>query len=145
MRDLAPAVADSPAAGPAFDMDHPPVSARPPVVTSLDYSDYVGRIAIGRVHGGSISRAEEVAVFDREGRLTRQRVLQVLEFEALGRREVQTVAAGDICAVTGLDPIDIGNTIASAEAPEPLPLIAVDRPTLHMIFRVNDGPFAGQW
>ena len=113
-------------------------------VTSLDYSDYVGRIAIGRVHGGSISRAEEVAVFDREGRLTRQRVLQVLEFEALGRREVQTVAAGDICAVTGLDPIDIGNTIASAEAPEPLPLIAVDRPTLHMIFRVNDGPFAGK-
>jgi GTP-binding protein len=114
------------------------------LVTTLDYSDYVGRIAIGRVFAGTIRPGMPVTVLDRDGKPTAQKVLQVLAFDGLGRRETAAVSAGDICAVVGLDPIGIGYTIADREQPAALPVVAVDEPTLHMVFRVNDSPFAGR-
>ena len=114
------------------------------LVTTLDYSSYVGRIAIGRVFAGTIRTGQQVAVLGRDGARSQQKVAQVLGFEGLGRREVAEVRAGDICAIVGLDPIDIGNTIAAIDNPVALPTIHVDEPTLHMTFRVNDGPFAGR-
>ena len=113
-------------------------------VTSLDYSDYVGRIAVGKISSGSVSRAQQVAVMGRDGGLTNQRVVQVFEFEGLGRKEVETVSAGDICAIAGLDPVNIGDTVTCAENPRRLASVIIDEPTLHMTFRVNDGPFAGK-
>jgi GTP-binding protein len=114
------------------------------LVTTLDYNDYVGRIAIGRVFGGVLHDRERVAVLRRDGSQTLQQVGELHTFDGLGRRRVDEVRAGDICAVIGLDPIDIGDTIADLERPESLPLIRIDEPTLHMIFRVNDSPFAGR-
>ncbi len=114
------------------------------LVTTLDYSDYVGRIAIGRVIAGSISEGQQVTVINREHKQTKQRVLQVLTFEGLSRKPVEKAIAGDICAIVGLDPVDIGNTIACADNPRALATIAVDEPTLSMTMRVNDGPFAGK-
>lgn len=114
------------------------------LVTTLDYSDYVGRIGIGRVFAGTIKPGMSVKVFNRDGKTTQQRVLQVLAFDGLGRREVQAVTAGDICAIVGLDPVGIGYTIADPEKGAQLPTIAVDEPALHMTFRVNDSPFAGK-
>ncbi len=114
------------------------------LVVTLDYNDYVGRIAIGRVFAGTLKKGESIIVIDRNGKQTRQRAQQLYQFEGLGRKEVDFVEAGDICAVVGLDPVDIGNTIASAENPIALPTIEVDEPTLTMTFRVNDSPFAGQ-
>lgn len=114
------------------------------LVTTLDYSDYVGRIAIGRVFSGTISAGEQVTVIDRQSKHTQQKVMQLHQFHGLGKKQVDTVAAGDICAVVGLDPVDIGNTITCAEKPSQLPVIAVDEPTMHMTFRINDGPFAGR-
>ncbi|MBN1436419.1 MAG: translational GTPase TypA [Sedimentisphaerales bacterium] len=114
------------------------------LVTSLEYSDYVGRIAIGRVFAGSVSEGAPVTVIDNQGRHTLQKVLKIHQFHGLGRKEVLSIEAGDICAISGLDPIDIGNTIACPDKPSALPIIAVDEPTMHTTFRVNDGPFAGQ-
>jgi len=113
-------------------------------VTTLDWSDYVGRIAIGRVYSGRVEKGQSVAVIDRNGNLSVQKILQVFTFEGLGREEQEGVGAGDVCAVVGLKPIHIGDTISDAEAPGALDSIAVDEPTLHMTFRVNDGPFAGR-
>jgi GTP-binding protein len=114
------------------------------LVTTLDYSDYVGRIAIGRVFAGELHLGKSVVVIDRSGKSHTEKPQSLLEFEGLGRKEVKTVRAGDICAVVGLEEIDIGNTITDPENPRALPPIAVDEPTLHMTFRVNDGPFAGR-
>ncbi|MCC7192920.1 MAG: translational GTPase TypA [Phycisphaeraceae bacterium] len=114
------------------------------LAVTLDYSDYVGRIAIGRVMAGTLHKGDNVTVISRNGGQTRQRAQQLYQFEGLGRREVDVVEAGDICAVVGLDPIDIGDTIADADNPIALPSIEIDAPTLTMSFRVNDGPFAGQ-
>jgi GTP-binding protein len=114
------------------------------LVTTLDYNDYVGRIAIGRVFGGILRDRQKVAVLRRDGTLTEQQLGELHTFDGLGRRRVDEIRAGDICAVIGLDPIDIGDTIADPQQPEPLPLIRIDEPTLHMIFRVNDSPFAGR-
>ncbi|MCA9237766.1 MAG: translational GTPase TypA, partial [Planctomycetales bacterium] len=113
-------------------------------VTTLDYSDYVGRIAIGRVHAGVIKRRQQVAVIDHLGEVARRQVSQLLAFEGLERVEVDEVSAGDLCAVVGLEPIEIGDTIADSEHPHRLPPTKVDEPTLHMTFRVNDGPFSGR-
>ncbi len=113
-------------------------------VTTLDYSDYTGRVGIGRVLAGSIKEGQPVTVFARDGTSTKQRVLHVYEFEGLGRKRASQVGAGDICAIVGLDPVDIGSTIASADDAKPLTPIAVDEPTLNMTIRVNDSPFAGR-
>jgi GTP-binding protein len=113
------------------------------LVTSLDYSDYLGKIAVGRVFAGSVSQAEAITVIDAGGKHTQQKVTQLFSFDGLGKKNADTVVAGDICAIAGLDPVDIGNTIACADEPSALPLVAVDEPTMHMTFRINDGPFAG--
>ncbi|MFZ9032766.1 MAG: translational GTPase TypA [Anaerohalosphaeraceae bacterium] len=114
------------------------------MVTSLDYSDYLGKIAIGRVFAGSVSQAQAIAVIDSEGKHTQQKVTKLFRFDGLGKKSADTIVAGDICAIAGLAPVDIGNTIACADEPSALPIIAVDEPTMHMTFRINDGPFAGQ-
>jgi len=114
------------------------------LVTTLDYSDYVGKIAIGRIFAGTISAGESVIVINRKGEQTRERVLKLLQFEGLGRKDVESAHAGDICAVVGLDPVDIGDTIACADNPLALKTIAVDEPTLNMTLRVNDSPFCGR-
>ena len=113
------------------------------LVTSLDYSDYLGKIAIGRVFAGSVSQAQRIAVIDTEGKHTQQKVTQLFTFDGLGKKPADTIVAGDICAIAGLAPVDIANTIACADEPSALPIVAVDEPTMHMTFRINDGPFAG--
>jgi GTP-binding protein len=114
-------------------------------VVSLDYSDFVGRIAIGKVIAGKVRKGQKVAVLkQRDGRRLDDTIVQVLEFDRLGRREVDEISAGDICALVGLDQADIGDTIADPDNAQALPPIAIDEPTLDMVFRINDSPFAGQ-
>jgi len=114
------------------------------LVTSIDYSEYIGRIAIGRVDAGVIKRDEAVTVISRTGEMKKQFPTELFSFDGLGREKTDRVEAGDLCAVAGLNPIEIGDTIADSENPSPLPSIAVDEPTLHITFRVNNGPFAGR-
>ncbi len=114
------------------------------LITALDYSDYVGRIGIGRVHRGTLRPSRPVVVMHRDGTRKPEQISELFVFDGLGRRKVDKVTAGDICAVVGLESVDIGNTIADAEQPEPLTLIRIDEPTLHMTFRVNDSPFVGR-
>jgi len=114
------------------------------LVTNQEYSDYVGRIAIGRVFAGQISESQRVTVIDTKGLHTQQKVMQIHQFYGLGRKQVSSVQAGDICAISGLDPVDIGDTIASADKPSQLAVVPVDEPTMKMTFRINDGPFAGR-
>ncbi len=114
------------------------------LVTTLDWSDYVGRIGIGRVFAGRINKGQKIAMLKHDGRRVDDTVAQLYTFDRLGRIEAKTVEAGDICAVVGLDKIDIGDTIADFDNPIALPPLKVDEPTLDMIFRINDSPFAGQ-
>ena len=114
------------------------------LVTNQEYSDYVGRIAIGRLFAGQLSEGQKVTVIDSEGLHTLQKVMQIHQFHGLGRKQVSQVQAGDICAISGLNPIEIGNTIACADKPSRLAVIPVDEPTMSMTFRINDGPFAGR-
>ncbi len=114
------------------------------LVTNQEYSDYVGRIAIGRIFAGQIIEGQRVTVIDAEGLHTQQKVTQIHQFDGLGRKRVSSVQAGDICAISGLDPVEIGETIACADKPSRLAVISVDEPTMTMTFRVNDGPFAGR-
>ncbi len=114
------------------------------MVTAILYSDYVGRIAVGRVTAGKISPSMPVILVNRAGEQFKQRVLEVEVFEALGRIKAQEVSAGDICAVIGLEHVEIGATITDQENPRPLPPVKVDEPTVTMAFRVNDSPFAGR-
>lgn len=114
------------------------------LVTTLDYSDYVGRIGIGRVMAGTIKSGQQVARIDRHGAQSRQRVGQLFQFDGLSRREVQEIQAGDLCAVVGLETVDIGDTLADMANPVALPAVAIDEPTLDMTFRINTSPFAGQ-
>ena len=114
------------------------------LVTTLDYSDYVGKIAIGRIFSGHINKGQNVTVIDRNGRQTRQKVQILYQFQGLGRKEVDSIPAGELCAVAGLESVDIGNTIADTDNPKAIPVISVDEPTMTMTFRVNDGPFAGR-
>ena len=114
------------------------------LITTLDYSDYVGRIGIGRVFAGAIRAGQEAVVIDRHGRQRKARVGQLFRFDGLGRTEVARVDVGDLCAVVGLEQVDIGDTIADPEHPVALPTVPVDEPTMHMTFRINEGPFAGR-
>jgi GTP-binding protein len=114
------------------------------LVTNQEYSEYVGRIAIGKVFAGKITEGQPVTVIDADGLHTQQKVMHIHQFFGLGRRQVSSVQAGDICAISGLDPVEIGNTIACADKPSQLAVISVDEPTMAMTFRVNDGPFAGK-
>ncbi len=114
------------------------------LVTTLDYNDYVGRIGVGRVFAGTLRPSIDVALLHRNGTRTTERVGELYVFDGLGRRRVEQVVAGDICAVVGIESVDIGSTLADAENPEPLPIVSIDEPTLHMTFRVNDSPFAGR-
>lgn len=125
----------------------PPVDIDKPtqmLVTTIDFSEFVGRIGIGRVFGGVLENRQRIQVFDRQGNSTTQQVAQLMTFDGLDRVETDRVVCGDICAVVGLNPINIGDTICDADNPQPLPPITVDDPTLHMTFRVNDSPFAGK-
>ncbi|MEM1108688.1 MAG: translational GTPase TypA [Planctomycetota bacterium] len=114
------------------------------MVTTIQYSDYVGRIAVGRVTAGRINAGQQVTVINRAGEGKQQKILKLNAFDGLKQKEVPQVIAGDICAVVGLDPIDIGDTIACPDRPEALPAVEIDEPTLTMTFRVNDSPFAGR-
>ena len=114
------------------------------LITTLDYNDYVGRIGIGRVFAGTLQAGHTVTVIHRDGTHARETIGELFVFEGLGRRKVDRVPAGDICAVVGLESVDIGNTIADPEDPQPLPLITIEEPTLHMTMRINDSPFVGR-
>jgi GTP-binding protein len=114
------------------------------LVTALDYSDYVGRIGIGRVFRGTLQNRAPILQFHRDGSTSAGKIKQLFVFDGLGRIEVDAVACGDLCAVVGLETVDIGDTIADPEAPEPLPLIAIDEPTLTMLFMANNSPVYGQ-
>ncbi len=114
------------------------------LVTTLDYSDYVGRIAIGKIFNGKIKKNQRIAMLKHDGRRVDTNVKQLYTFDRLGRAETDEVRAGDICAVVGLEGVDIGDTLCDLENPVALPPVVVDEPTLDMIFRINDSPFAGQ-
>ncbi|MGV3761533.1 translational GTPase TypA [Parapedobacter sp.] len=113
-------------------------------VTSLDYSSFVGRIAIGRVARGTIRENQPVSLVKRDGKIVKSRVKELHTFEGLGRVKVQEVKAGDICAVVGIEGFDIGDTIADFENPEQLEVIHIDEPTMNMLFTINNSPFFGK-
>jgi GTP-binding protein len=113
-------------------------------ITSLDYSSFVGRIAIGRVHRGVIKENQPVTLIKRDGKMVKSRVKELYTFEGLGKIRATEVKSGDICAVVGIDGFDIGDTIADFEAPEQLPVIKIDEPTMNMLFTINNSPFFGK-
>ncbi|MFY7900205.1 MAG: translational GTPase TypA, partial [Chitinophagaceae bacterium] len=113
-------------------------------ITSLDYSAFLGRIAVGRVARGSISEGQGFSLMRTDGRIQKSKVKELYIFEALGKRKVTQVMAGDICAVVGLEDFTIGDTIADAENPEALAVISVDEPTMSMMFSINNSPFFGK-
>ena len=113
-------------------------------ITSLDYSNFVGRIAIGRIARGTISENQQIALCKADGSIKKMRVKELHTFEGLGKNKVQMVSAGDICAVTGIEDFEIGDTIADVENPEPLKRISIDEPTMNMLFTINNSPFFGK-
>jgi len=113
-------------------------------ITSLDYSSFVGRIAIGRVHRGTIKENQPVTLIKRDGRVVKSRVKELYTFEGLGKIRTTEVSSGDICAVVGIDGFDIGDTISDFENPEQLPVISIDEPTMNMLFTINNSPFFGK-
>ena len=113
-------------------------------ITSLDYSSFVGRIAIGRVHRGSITENQPITLIKRDGKMVKSRVKELYTFEGLGKIRATEVRSGDICAVVGIEGFDIGDTIADFEAPEQLPVISIDEPTMNMLFTINNSPFFGK-
>ncbi|HET6669571.1 MAG TPA: translational GTPase TypA [Pyrinomonadaceae bacterium] len=114
------------------------------LVANIDYSDYVGRLAIGRIFSGEIATGDQVVVVQRDGSVRKVKISQLYVFEGLKREAVDRAGVGEIVALAGFDDIEIGDTITSAENPQPLPSIAVDEPTIAMIFGVNNSPFAGK-
>ncbi|MCB0496877.1 MAG: translational GTPase TypA [Cyclobacteriaceae bacterium] len=113
-------------------------------VTSLDFSSFVGRIAIGRVFRGTIKEGENLGLSKKNGSIQKVKVKELQVFEGLGKKKVSQVQAGDICAVVGIEGFDIGDTLVSLENPEPLPRIAIDEPTMSMLFTINNSPFFGK-
>lgn len=114
------------------------------LVTSLDFSSYVGRIAVGRVHRGTFREGQDVMLCKRDGSQSKMRIKEVNIFEGLGRTKVESVSSGDICALIGIEGFEIGETVADISAPEALPTIAVDEPTMSMLFTINNSPFFGK-
>ena len=114
------------------------------LITSLDYSKYVGRIAIGRVHRGELRENMDVSLCKRDGSIVKTKIKEINTFEGLGRVKVPTVQCGDICALLGVEGFEIGDSIADIEKPEPLPTIDIDEPTMSMLFTINDSPFFGK-
>ena len=114
------------------------------LITSLDYSNYTGRIAVGRVHRGTIAEGMKCTIAHRDGTLEKTQIKEVHTFEGMGRQKTDAVSSGDICAVVGLENFEIGDTICDFENPEPLPTIAIDEPTMSMLFTINDSPFFGK-
>lgn len=114
------------------------------LITSLDYSNYTGRIAIGRVHRGTITEGMNITIAHRDGTMEKTKIKELQTFEGMGRQKATAVSSGDICAVIGLETFEIGDTITDFENPEPLPTIAIDEPTMSMLFAINDSPFFGK-
>lgn len=114
------------------------------LITSLDFSSYVGRIAVGRIHRGTLREGMEVALCKRDGSVVKQRIKEMHLFEGLGRTKVAEASSGDICALVGIEGFEIGDTISDAQNPEPLKRIAIDEPTMSMTFTNNDSPFFGK-
>jgi GTP-binding protein len=114
------------------------------LVTSLDYSNFIGRIAIGRLTRGSLKSGQPVSLVKKDGTVQKHRVKQIYVFDGLAKKEAQIVDAGDICAVVGIDGFEIGDTIADYDNPEALETISIDEPTMGMLFTINDSPFFGQ-
>ena len=114
------------------------------LITSLDYSSYTGRIAVGRVHRGTLKEGMNITIAHRDGSMEKTRIKEVHVFEGMGQKKVDEVHSGDICAIVGLERFEIGDTICDFENPEPLPPIAIDEPTMSMLFTINDSPFFGK-
>ena len=114
------------------------------LITSLDYSNYTGRIAVGRVHRGTLREGMNITVAHRDGSMEKTRIKELHTFTGMGRQRTQEVDSGDICAIIGLEHFEIGDTICDAENPEPLPTISIDEPTMSMLFTINDSPFFGK-
>ena len=114
------------------------------LITSLDFSSFTGRIAIGRVQRGNIVEGQQIALVKRDGTITKSRIKEVFIFEGLGRKKVKSVQTGDICAIIGVEGFEIGDTISDIENPEGLKSIAIDEPTMSMLFTINDSPFFGK-
>ena len=113
-------------------------------IMTLDYNDYVGRIGIGRVFRGKLKIADKLSIIKRNGTIHPVSIKQLFVFEGLDRLQVEEVSCGDICAIVGIEDVDIGDTIADVENPEPLPIISIDEPTISMTFTVNNSPFYGR-
>ncbi|WP_010254055.1 translational GTPase TypA [Myroides injenensis] len=114
------------------------------LITSLDYSTFTGRIAIGRLHRGILKEGMNISLIKRDGKIVKSKIKELHTFEGLGRKKVSEVQAGDICAVVGIEGFEIGDVIADYENPEALPTITIDEPTMSMLFTINDSPFFGK-
>ena len=114
------------------------------LITSLDYSAYTGRIAVGRVHRGTLKEGMNITLAKRDGTFVKSKIKELNTFEGLGRKKVESVSSGDICAIIGVEGFEIGDTICDFDNPEALPPIAIDEPTMSMLFTINDSPFFGK-
>jgi GTP-binding protein len=114
------------------------------LITSLDYSNYTGRIAVGRVHRGTLSEGQNVTIAHRDGTMEKTKIKEIHTFEGMGHRRTDKMESGDICAVVGLENFEIGDTICDYDNPDPLPPIKIDEPTMSMLFTINNSPFFGK-
>ena len=114
------------------------------LITSLDYSNYTGRIAVGRVHRGTLKEGMNITIVHRNGQKEKTKIKEIHTFTGMGRQKIAEVSSGDICAIVGLENFEIGDTICDYENPEPLPTITIDEPTMSMLFTINDSPFFGK-
>ena len=114
------------------------------LITSLDFSTFIGRIAIGRLQRGGLKQNQQISLVKREGEIKKCRIKELYLFEGLGKSKVEEVKAGDLCAIVGIEGFEIGDTVADIESPEALPTIKIDEPTMSMLFTINDSPFFGQ-